>query len=140
MAAIMQFHFREHWRELRQGRPGQRFQDRYERLRQERKQSGPVKRILLIGVAIVFLAIGVVLTVFPGPAFVFFILAGALLAGESRVIARFMDWCEVRARRIIAGAKRLWRRTPTAARVATIVVVAGCAVTVAFLGYRTLRG
>jgi hypothetical protein len=28
MAAASTFHFREHWRELKRGRPGHRFQDR----------------------------------------------------------------------------------------------------------------
>jgi hypothetical protein len=136
----MQFHFRQHWRELRRGRPGRRFQDRYERSRREENRTGALKRIALITVAIALLAVGLVLTVIPGPAFVFFILAGALLAGESRIIAKFMDWCEVRARRIIGWAKRLWGRIPGVARVAVIMVVAGCAVTIAILGYRTLRG
>jgi hypothetical protein len=139
MAATMQFHFREHWRDLQRGRPGQRFQDRHARMQEEQKRSGPAKRILMIALAIVFLAIGVVLTVIPGPAFVFFILAGAVLAGESKVIARFMDWSEVRARKIIAWARRQWRRMPLGARVLLIATIAGCVAVAAFWGYRLMQ-
>ena len=140
MAAIMQFHFREHWRDLRRGRPGRRFQDRYERARQENGRSGLVKRILLILVAIVFLAISVVLTVMPGPAFVFFILAGALFAAESKTVARFMDWAEVRVRNLVGWARQRWLRLPNVSRVGVITIAVVCAAVVAFAGYRIVYG
>src|SRR5688572_16410802 len=102
MAIALHFSFREHWQELKRGRPGRRFQDRYDRARSEESRGGPIKRIALIGLAIVCLAIGVVLAVMPGPAVLFFFLAGGLLATESRIVARLMDWLEVRLRKIIA--------------------------------------
>lgn len=138
MAVIM--HFREHWRDLRRGRPGRRFQARYERSQQEDAQSGPAKRILLICMAVVFLALAVVLMVMPGPAFVFFILAGALIATESKAVARFMDWAEVRARSVLAWARNRWRRMPKAGRAGVVVLVAGCTVGLAYATYRYFLG
>ena len=60
----------------------------------------------MIGGAVLCLAIGIVLTFIPGPAFVFFGLAGALLSIESRWIARVLDRAEVSARKLLAR----WRR------------------------------
>jgi hypothetical protein len=47
-------------------------------------------------------AVGIILTVLPGPAVVFFALAGALAAIESAWVARRLDRGEVAARRLIA--------------------------------------
>lgn len=139
MAAIMQFHFREHWRELRRGRPGRRFQARYERAH-EQKRAGMGERIVLAAVAVVFLAIGIFLSVVPGPALPFFFLAGGLLATESLWVARFMDWSEVKLRVIVAWLKRVWRRLPVAGRIALSVFGTCCSAATAYLGYKLLRG
>jgi hypothetical protein len=133
--------FREHWRALQRGRPGRRFQERYERARKGKAQhGGAARRIVTIVLSIVCLAIGLVLTVMPGPAVVFFFLAGGLLATESRAVARFMDWAEVHLRQVWAWAKRRWRRLPRAARVALLVAAACFAVAAMYVGYRFLRG
>ena len=139
MAASMQFHFREHWRQLRRGRPGRRFQARYKRAREDQRASA-AERIVLAIVAVVCLAIGAVLSVVPGPALPFFFLAGGLLATESLWVARFMDWSEVKVRLIVAWLKRVWRRLPVPGRIALSVVGACCSAATAYLGYMLLRG
>ena len=140
MSATTQFRFRKNWRELRGGRPGHRFTDRYRRAQESKNRNGTVGRIILIAVAVLCVAVGLVLTVIPGPAFVFFILAGGILATESRVVARFMDACEVFIRKVARWAERQWRRLPSSARIALVMGVASGAVAVIFLGYRFLRG
>ena len=140
MAAITQFRFRRDWRELRQGRPGHRFQARYDRAQREQQRCGPAKRLVMIVAAIVCVAIGIVLVVMPGPAFVFFILAGGLLATESRFIARFMDWSEVRIRKIVHWAMLRWRRLPIAARVVLLAIGICCSAAVAYLSFRFIQG
>lgn len=140
MATTMQFHWRRSWRELRRSRPGHRFQDRYERAHQEQQRGGLAQRVVLVVLAIVFLGIAIVLSVMPGPAFVFFFLAGGLLASESRYVARFMDACEVFVRRVVDWAKQKWARLPLAARIVVVVLVVGCSAAAAFLGYRLMRG
>src|SRR5262245_12761552 len=60
------------WRAFRHSRPGSRFQDRYERSRRARKTGQWYLPFLKIGGALVLIAIGVVLTVIPGPAVLFF--------------------------------------------------------------------
>ena len=94
----------------------------------------------MIAAAIVCLAIGAVLAVIPGPALPFFFLGGGLLATESRVVARFMDWAEVRLRKIIAWAKRRWHRMPLIGRIAVVMFAACCSATTFYLSFRLFRG
>ena len=136
----MLFQFRKYWQELRRGRPGHRFQCRYERARQSEGRSGAARRVLMLALALVSLAIGAVLAVIPGPAIPFFFLGGGLLATESRPIARFMDWCEVIGRKAAGWARRLWKRLPVAARIVLMVIGASCSATMAYLSYRLVRG
>lgn len=140
MAPTFQLQLREHWRDLRRGRPGRRFVARYERARSVEKRCGTGERVLLMVAAALAFVIGLFLVVFPGPAFPFFIVAGGLLATESRTIARFMDWSEVRVRKIVAWAKRRWRHLPRAGRAVLLVIGACCSVGPAYLSYRLLRG
>jgi uncharacterized protein (TIGR02611 family) len=138
MAAITHFHFLEDWRELLRGQPGKRFQARYERAKREQR-CGAGKRVILIVAALICVAIGIVLVVMPGPAFVFFILAGGLLATESQTVARFMDWSEVSIRKVVAWAKRRWRRLPVGGRIVVILIAACGLAAAAYLGFRLLR-
>lgn len=135
----MQSHFRQAWRDLRRERPGQRFQARYERSRKNRHRSFAT-RIALIIAALVCFAIAVVLTVMPGPAILFFLLGGGLLANESRFVARLMDNGEVILRRVIRWGKNRWARLPGTGRTLLVGIAVGCSVAVGYLAYRFIRG
>src|SRR3954470_18047537 len=106
MAAASYLHFREDWRELKRGRPGHRFQDRYQRAQRAESRGGVGKRIITMALAAIFIAVGIFFAVFPGPAVPFFFVGGALLATHSRAIARAMDWLEVRSRAVFAWLKK----------------------------------
>jgi hypothetical protein len=55
--------------------------------------------------------VGVVLVFIPGPAILFFLIAGALLAVQSLGVARALDWSELRGRAAVkAMRRRLGRR------------------------------
>lgn len=141
MAASAHFgdYLREHWSALKSGRPGHRFIDRYERAREAEQDNGTGRRILMIVGGCVALAIGVVLMVIPGPAVPFFFLAGALLATESRTIARAMDWSEVRGRRIAGWVEKRWKRLPRPVQIALLVLGAAASAAATVLGYRWLK-
>src|SRR5690348_1743209 len=100
--AIMLKRFSRSWQQLRQGRPGHRFRDRYHRHQRSKESNGWMGRIVHLVLAIVAVAIGVVLVFIPGPAILFFFIAGALLASDWLWMARVLDWGEVRLR-------SLWR-------------------------------
>lgn len=80
---------------MQRSAPGRRFQDRYER---NRGVDSGVGRWLRLGAGAILLVPGLLMLVTPGPGLVALALAAALLAGESRVIARFLDRVELRLR------------------------------------------
>lgn len=117
------------WQQLRRAPPGQRFQRRFDA--RANGSAGPnslLRRVVVIGTAIVLGAIGLVLVFIPGPAILFFFIAGALLAEESRLIARLLDWIELRARAVWRPLKAWWKRRSQVAKVSaavTLVLVTG---------------
>jgi hypothetical protein len=136
----MHFSLRKDWRDLKRGRPGHRFQDRYERTHRCEPHCSTAKRIATIVVAVVVMAVALFFAVFPGPAIPFFFIGGALLATQSRVIARWMDWIELRVRKVVAWLKRHWRRLPLAGRVVVVAIMVSISATMMFFSYRFLRG
>jgi hypothetical protein len=95
---------RKRWRDFKALPAGKRFQAIY-----EQQQGSPawVKPVVIAGAVICFV-IGVLLSVLPGPAFVFYGLTGALLAVESRWVARTLDHGELAARKRITRFRN-WR-------------------------------
>jgi len=87
--------FREHFRLLKEAPPGERFQH-YHR---HKREGHPVKMILKIVAGLICFMIAMVLTVTPGPAFVFYILGFALISAQSRTLAKWLDAAEVTIRK-----------------------------------------
>jgi putative transmembrane protein PGPGW len=89
------FHkLKQSWRDLQQGQPGQRFQDRW----RQRRPAGPARKILVIGSGIVVFAAGLFFLPAPGPGTVLLVLGAALVAEESQWIARALDRAEMLVR------------------------------------------
>lgn len=140
MAFAVQQHFRDHWRELKHGRPGRRFQERYERARRDERRTGAAHRLAIFAAAGACLIVAGLLTLIPGPALPFYFLAGGLLATESRIVARFMDWSEMQVRSVVAWGKRRWRRLSGPARVLVVVLAAGGSAAAMYLGFKFVTG
>lgn len=111
---------RENWRELKDGEPGSRFVDHFER-RQERRH-GPWKRVVLIVGGVALLVAGLFMLIAPGPGILGVLIGGGLIAQESRTAARAMDWLEVRARQVTEPARRAWDRASNPVRVALVAL------------------
>lgn len=131
---------RSEWQALRRSPAGQRFQRRYEHSRRSRNQTTIVGRLVRIGLAAIFLMIGAVLMFIPGPAILFFILAGSLLAAESRVLAKVLDAMEVWLRRLARVGARVWGRLSPCGKIAVAALVAMCAMTGSYFSWRILVG
>lgn len=132
--------FKEHLRELREGKPGHRFQDHYRHEKAESRSHRSRGRVWRLVIGIVAVVVGAVLCVIPGPGLPFIFLGGGLLASESLVVARVMDWLELRVRKILGWAKAHWRRLPLWGKIPVAILVVSGSVTGSILVYRLLRG
>ena len=117
------------WLLFRKSKPGDRFQVRYYR----RKQSGPghLSRIFNIVAGSTLVIFSAFFGWAPGPGTVTFVIGLALLGGEFLVVARFLDWAEVRLRKLAHPVGVMWRSSTIGK--ALIVLVA--ASLVAAFGY-----
>ena len=109
---------REEWRRFRADEPGRRFVNHHERARQHRSWWKIAARI---GVGALLIVWGIILWVLPGPGWLFVIFGLALLAGVSGRISRFMDAAEVKARRMLAWAWRVWKRSALPVKAAIVL-------------------
>jgi hypothetical protein len=89
----------EGWRELKQGRPGRRFRERYERVRAGTGRSALRKWGLIAGGALIVLA-GVAMLPLPGPGLPVIAAGTVLIAEESHTAASALDWLESKARNL----------------------------------------
>jgi hypothetical protein len=92
---------RARWRRLKSGQPGARFQRQYRENRESRKSG--LQRWGADAAGAGLSLVGILLLFIPGPGLLFIAAGGAVLARESQLLARALDWSEVRGR-------RLWRR------------------------------
>ena len=111
---------KENWRELKDGEPGSRFVDHFER-RQERSTSA-WKRVALMVVGVALLVAGLFMLIAPGPGILGVFIGGGLIAQEWRTAARVMDWLEVQVRKVTEPAKRAWDRASRPVRVALVAL------------------
>ena len=114
------------WHDLRKARPGERFERRYNA--RKGRRSAVWKPIYLIAGTLLTLA-GFVLLPAPGPGFIVVFFGAAMLAEESLWVARALDWTEVRLRRVLSRARRLWRSMSAAVK--AVVALCGAAIAAA---------
>ncbi len=128
------------WSALRRARPGRRFVERYEAAQRKENRASFLARVVRFTIATAALAVGLVLVFIPGPAVLFFAIAGALLASESRGVARFLDWSEVKIRALVRWAAGVWKKLPLVGKVAIALVSAAGGAGAGYLGYLTVAG
>ena len=131
---------RAEWNALRRSRPGRRFQERYEASRKKKSEVTLVSRLVRWILAVVAAVIGVVLVFIPGPAFVFFIIAGSLLASESRHVARACDWTELKCRAVARWMMKTWQGLSLPGKCVVVVIAGALAAGAGLLVYRHFFG
>src|SRR5687768_137172 len=112
--------FKQTWRRLKAANPGQRFQQEFRR----RHGAGrsPIQKVLLIVGGLLLMAAGFLLLFIPGPGLVFLFVGGFLIAQQSLVAARGLDWSETRLRKLLAWSLRAWRRSSIPLKLLFVVV------------------
>ena len=85
------------WDRFVHSEPGQRFQERYRRMQQEKGSAW--KRCAIVCGGILLCLVGLFFMAVPGPGIPIFAVGLALIAQESAAIARLLDRAELRLRR-----------------------------------------
>jgi uncharacterized protein (TIGR02611 family) len=125
-----------HWREFRESKPGQRFQERYRR-RQEAERGHIVWRVFLIALGAVIAVGSLVLAPLPGPGWATVFVGLMILGGELLPAARFLDWLEVQLRRLWRLVQKAWGASRLG-KVAVVVVALVLAAALIYVGYLLL--
>ena len=123
---------KRHWQQFKESKPGYRFQDRYYRHRQSGRGRFGFRRILNIVVGSVLVIVSAFFGWAPGPGLLTFFLGLGLIAGELLFIARFLDWAEIRMRKLAHPVIDVWKRSSPAVKALIVLAVL---VFVAALGY-----
>jgi uncharacterized protein (TIGR02611 family) len=87
---------KEDWRRLKESKPGHRFKDHYHQRQQSRSGRFSLRAVFIMGLGILVLLGGVIAVPLPGPGLLIILLGLRMFAGESKLIASFLDWVEVR--------------------------------------------
>ncbi len=108
MLSRLKTELKSHLRQMKLDPAGKRFRNEHRRASRSGAANGWA-RVLCLVVAAVCCAVGVVLIFIPGPAFLFFILAGALLASQSWTAARVLDKAEMKTWTVRDWLRAKWR-------------------------------
>lgn len=126
------------WRSVSGGRVGHRFRDRYHRRRRSGERSRASSFVAFAG-GLALMFAGLVMLITPGPGWISLFLGLGLVAGESLPTARLMDRAEVRGRKAVRRAAKLWRglwkNSPGTAWSVAGALAITCAATVGYGGY-----
>ena len=94
------------WRSFARAEAGQRFIQHYRRAQLQRSI---VVRTLRIGLGIALTVVGVLLWFLPGPGTLLVVFGLAMFAGESRLVAAYLDRAEVFLRARLERLRRWWQ-------------------------------
>ena len=95
------------WRHFTSSKPGDRFQVRYYYRKQ--RGSGRLSRIFNIVVGSALVIFSAFFGWAPGPGMLTFVIGLSMLGSEFLVVARFLDWAEVRLRTLAHLVEKVWR-------------------------------
>ncbi len=129
---------KESWQRFKASKPGYRFEDRY-RHRQAEEQGHTLKRIFLIFVGALIAVGSFLLAPLPGPGIATVFLGLAILAGELLPAARFLDWAEVRLRRLAQFVREVWQAS-VLGKILVVLVVMICIAALLYVAYLLLFG
>ncbi len=118
---------------FKESKPGHRFRDRYHHCQQGSSAKFNPRAIFSIVGGILVVVGGVIAVPGPGPGWLIIFLGLGMVAGESLLVARFLDWVEVKVRSLARRAKGIWTSSPAVAKILISLTILLC---VAALGYR----
>jgi hypothetical protein len=123
----------QQWRSYSQGRPGERFQERYRRRQENGQGKWGVSRILNLTLGILIVAVSAVGGLLPGPGWGTAIIGFALIAGEFLPAARLLDRTELALRAFLQLVRDTWGHSWAG----KMLVITATVLIVAVLAYAT---
>src|ERR671931_2822017 len=105
---------RRSWQRFKAGRPGHRFEQQFSRQRASRSLA---QKAFFIVVGILLIASGLFFLFVPGPGLVLVLLGAVLVAQQSLLAARALDWTEIRVRKLLIWSGGAWRSASPALKV-----------------------
>jgi len=97
-------------RSFKTGTPGERFRRRYYRRRESGR--GIFTKYFSILSGVIIMAAGLFFIPAPGPGMIILAIGAALVARESLLAARALDWTEVVVRKLWRKSRRFWKQAP----------------------------
>jgi hypothetical protein len=126
------------WRHFKKSRPGDRFQVRYYYRKQ--RGTGRLSRIFNIFVGSVLVILSTLFGWAPGLGLVTLLIGLALIAGELFPVARFLDWSEVRLRKLVRLAGKVWASATPVGRTMIVLLVLVFVAALVYGAYSMLFG
>ena len=126
------------WRNFKKSKPGDRFQVRYYYRKQ--RGTGRLSRIFNIFLGSVLVIMSTLFGWAPGLGLVTLLIGLALIAGELFPVARFLDWSEVRLRKLARLAGKVWTRTTPVGKVLIVVLILVCVAALVYGPYLLFFG
>jgi Putative transmembrane protein (PGPGW) len=111
------------WHLFTSSKPGDRFQVRYYYHRQSRHGHSSLSRIFNIVVGSVLVLFSVFFGWAPGPGTLTLVIGLSMLGSEFLVVARFLDWAEVRLRKLAHPVGVVWRSSTIGRALIVLVAV-----------------
>jgi hypothetical protein len=102
---------------------GYRFRDYHRRRKRRSRAKFNFRKVLFIFGGLAIAVASLVLAPLPGPGLGSFLVGLLIIAGELLMVARFLDWAEVKLRRPARRAKGAWVGLPRWAKIVICVVV-----------------
>lgn len=128
--------FKQSLRHFGEAPPGKRFEQRFRELRQSR-QSG-WRKAVFIGVGVLIIAAGLLFLVTPGPGLLVVFVGAGLIAQQSLIAARALDWLDLWLRKLAKWGSGVWHRAPLVAKVVLVLFTMALAGLFAYAAYLLL--
>jgi uncharacterized protein (TIGR02611 family) len=125
------------WRDLKCGRPGTRFKQRW-RTHEQGRRSYFAKPLYITAGLFIFL-VGLVMLPAPGPGCIVVFIGAAMMAEESFWVARLLDRIELRGRRLWVSAVRSWGRASMFLKTASVALAASMAGAAGWATFRIIN-
>jgi hypothetical protein len=126
------------WRHFKKSKPGDRFQVRYYYRKQ--RGTGRLSRIFNIVLGSVLVIMSTLFGWAPGLGLVTLLIGLTLIAGELFPVARFLDWSEVRLRKLARLAGKVWAGATTVGRTLIVLLVLVFVAALVYGAYSLLFG